>query len=139
LLSLAAKEGRPAGSGLLSLAEHVADLQTIEREARHSLAHVCRTLQTTGMLFAPLIAGATVSLAEGIGGGAFRAGGGQSLTWLGGPVGIYVLVLAVFLTGLSVGLTRGFDRALVGYRAGQALLCATLTYLGSYVLVSLLL
>lgn len=138
-ISLATKEGRPAGTALLSLADHVEELQTIEQEARHSLAHVCRTLQTTGMVFAPMVAGATVSLAEGIGGEAFRAEGGQSLTWLGGPVGVYVLVLAVFLTSLSVGLTRGFDTALVSSRAGKALLCATITYLCSYLLVGLIL
>jgi hypothetical protein len=138
LLSLAAREGRPAGTALLSLAEHVEDLQRIERDARHTIADVCRTLQTTGMIFAPMVAGATVSLAEGIGGAALRAEGGHSLVWLGGPVGVYVLVLAVFLTALSTGLTRGFDRALVGYRGGQALVSATCIYLVSYLLVSLL-
>lgn len=139
LLSLAAREGRPAGTALLSLADHVEDLQRIEREARHTIGDVCRTLQTTGMIFAPMVAGATVSLAEGIGGAALRAEGGHSLTWLGGPVGVYVLVLAVFLTGLSTGLTRGFDRALVGYRSGQAVVSATCIYLVSYLLVGLLL
>jgi len=139
LLALAAREGRPAGSALLSLAEHVEDLQTIEQEARHSLAHVCRTLQSTGLLFAPMVAGATVALAGGIDAGALRADGGQSLVWLGGPIGGYVLVLAVLLPTLSVGLTRGFDRALVGHRAGQALVCATATYMGAYLLVGQLL
>jgi len=135
LLGLAAREGRPAGSALLSLAEHVDDLQTIEQEARHSLTHVCRTLQTTGMLFAPMVAGATVALADGIDSAEFLAASGRSLGWLGGPVGLYVLVLAAILTALSTGITRGLDRALVGYRAGRALICATVTYCSSYVLV----
>ena len=135
LLALAAREGRPAGSALLSLAEHVEDLQRIEQEARHSLAHVCRTLQSTGMLFAPMVAGSTVALAEGIGGQALLGEGGQSLLWLGGPIGVYVLFLAGFLTALSTGLTRGLDRSLVGYRAGRALVCASIIYTLSYLLV----
>lgn len=135
LLSLAAKEGRPAGSALLSLASHVGDLQDIEREARHSLAHLCRTLQTTGMVFAPMVAGATVALAEGIGGAATFGEGGRSLVWLGAPVGLYVLVLAVVLTALATGLIRGLDRALVGYRSGRALVCATVVYGCAYLVV----
>jgi len=138
LLSLAAEEGRPAGAALLSLAAHVEDLQTIEQEARHSLAHVCRTLQTTGTVFAPMVAGSTVALAEGIGGEAFLSEGGQSLAWLGGPVGVYVLFLAVFLTALATGLTRGLDRALVGYRVGRTLCFSTGIYCCSYLLVGLL-
>ena len=139
LLSVAAREGRPAGTALLALAEHIEELRSIERDSRRDLAHVCRTLQTTGAFFAPLVAGATVSLAGGVDAGALRAGGGQSLSWLGGPVGVYVLVLAVLLPTLSVGLTRGFDRAFVGHRVGQALVCATGTYVGAYLLVGQLL
>jgi hypothetical protein len=135
LLSLAADEGRPAGTALLALAEHVDDLQRIEREARQQLVSVCRTLTNTATVFGPMVAGATVALAGGISGDAVLAGGGTSFGWLGGPVGVYVLLLAVVLTVLSVGLVRGFDRALVGYRVGRALVSATAIYLCSYLLV----
>lgn len=138
LLSLSADEGRPAGTALLALAEHVEDLQEIEREARHSLAHVCRTLRSTGMLFGPLVAGSTAALAASISAEGALPGGEQSLGWLGGPVGVYVLVLAVLLTALSTGLTRGFDRSLVGYRVGRSLVCATPVYLCSYLFVGTL-
>jgi hypothetical protein len=138
LLELAAHEGRPAGTALVALAEHVEDLQEIERKARHSLANVCRTLRSTGMVFGPLVAGSTVALAAGISGEQGLPGGEQSLAWLGAPVGVYVLVLAVLLTALSTGLTRGFDRSLVGYRVGRALVAATVTYLCSYLLVGLM-
>lgn len=139
LLALASEEGRPAGTAVLALGDHVEDLQAIEREARRSLAHVCQTLQTTGMLFGPLVAGATVALAEGIGGEAFLAERTQSLVWLGGPVGVYVLLLAVILTALATGLTRGLDRELLGYRTGRALCSATGAYLIAYLLVGTLL
>jgi hypothetical protein len=137
LLGLAATEGRPAGTALLALAAHVEDLQEIERDARHSLAHVCRTLRSTGMFFGPLVAGSTVALAAGISSEQGLPGSGQSLAWLGAPVGVYALLLAVLLTGLSTGLTRGFDHSLVGYRVGRALVSATVAYLCSYLFVGL--
>jgi len=139
LLALASEEGRPAGTALLALGEHVEDLRAIEQEAKRSLAHVSQTLKTTGMLFGPLVAGATVALAEGIGGEEFLAERTQSLVWLGGPVGVYVLLLAVVLTTLATGLTRGLDRELLGYQVGRALCCAAGAYLGAYLLVGTLL
>lgn len=139
LLALASEEGRPAGAALLALGDHVGDLQTIEREARRSLAHVTQTLQTTGILFGPLVAGATVALAEGIGGEAFLADRTPSLVWLGGPVGVYVLLLTVVLTALATGLIQGLDRELLAYRIGRALCCATAAYLSAYLLVGIML
>ena len=137
LLALAADEGRPAGEALLSLADHTDTLQRVRRDAQHELAYVCRTLSSTAMLFGPLVAGATVALAHGMAGETF-GGGDLSLTWLGGPVGIYVLILAVVLTALSTGLRHGLDRPLVGYRVGKALISATAAYLCAYLLVGLL-
>lgn len=139
LLSLAAEEGRPAGTALLALAEHVDDLQRIEREARQQLISICRTLTNTATLFGPMVAGSTVALAGGISGHAELTGGEHTFLWLGGPVGVYVLLLAVILTALSVGLIRGFDRALIGYRVGRALVSATSIYLCSYLVVGALL
>jgi hypothetical protein len=135
LVALAGEEGRPAGDALLAMSDHLEDLQRIEAEARHSMDHVCRTLASTGTVFGPLVAGATVGLADSMSGGDLLPGGGQSLAWLGAPVGLYVLFLAVLLAALSTGLTRGIDRSLVGYRAGRALVAATVTFLGSYLVV----
>ena len=135
LVALAGEEGRPAGDALLAMSDHLEDLQRIEAEARHSMDHVCRTLASTGTVFGPLVAGATVGLADSMSGSELLPGGGQSLTWLGAPVGLYVLFLAVLLAALSTGLTRGIDRSLVGYRAGRALVAATVTFLGSYLVV----
>lgn len=137
VLALAAREGRQAGEALLSLSDHVEKLRRVRREANHNLAYVCRTLSSTAMLFGPLVAGATVSLADGMAGEAF-GDGELSLGWLGGPVGLYVLVLAVVLTTLSTALRRGLDGALVGYRVGRALGCATVAYLCSYLLVGVI-
>ncbi len=135
VVSLAAREGAPAGPAILALAEHVDDLQRVEEDARQGLANVCGTLRSTGALFGPLVAGATVALAESMAGGQLSPSGTTpAMDWLGFAVGWYVLVLAVVLTALGVGLERGLDRPLVGYHVGRALLAAVPTFLAAYLL-----
>ncbi|MHB9288391.1 type II secretion system protein [Halobacteriales archaeon Cl-PHB] len=135
VLAFAARAGAPAGPAILALAEHVDDLQRVEDDARQELTKVCGTLRSTGSLFGPMVAGATVALAESMGGGRLTLSGtAPAMDWLGVAVGWYVLVLAVVLTALGVGLERGLDRPLVGYHVGRALLIAVPTFLASYVL-----
>lgn len=151
LLGLASEEGAPAGRALVSMADHLADLQALERECRNDLARVTGTLASTATTFGPLVAGATVALAAGMGGDAGGAaaaglgGGGQSTASatgvpplptaeLGLVVGVYVCLLAVVLTVLSTGLRHGLDRALVGQQVGRALPTAVCVYVGSVVL-----
>lgn len=164
LLALAADEGRPAGAALVALADQLETLERIEREARRDLAQVTTGLANTAALFAPLIGGATVALAEAM--AARRATAATTSTArattvasgtapsaaahaasapaaftpevLGLVVGAYVLALAVVLTALATGLDRGLDRALVGYRIGGALCAATATYLAAVVGAGLL-
>jgi hypothetical protein len=144
LLALAASEGRPAGVAVVSMADHLDELAGLEAEARRELGQVTGTLGNTASLFAPLVAGATVSLSErladsglatagDLAGRSSMAAAGPTTGDLGLAVGGYVLVMAVVLTGLSTGLERGLDRALVGYRVGAALLVATATYLAAFV------
>ncbi len=135
VLGVAAREGEPAGSALLVLADHVDDLHRLEQESRQDLAELCGTLHNTGALFGPMVAGATVALADGIARGSALSGEG-SLPWLGLAVGGYVLAFAVVLPALATSLVRGFDGPLVGHRVGRALLVATPVYLGSYLVVS---
>ncbi|WP_439025561.1 hypothetical protein [Haloarchaeobius sp. DT45] len=147
LLALAADEGAPAGRAIVSMADHLEDLQHLERECQHDLARVTGTLRSTATTFGPLVAGATVALADGmrLGGSAgVRAGalaGGDSAAAtapplatadLGLAVGAYVLLLSVVLTVLATGLQHGLDRTLVGVRVGRALPTAALVYLGAF-------
>ncbi|WP_049971227.1 hypothetical protein [Haladaptatus cibarius] len=139
LLALSAREGRPAGGAVLSMADHLDDLQQVEREARRELAQVTGTLRHTGSLFGPLVSGATVALAGGMGDvGATGTNAALAGTFpadvLGLAVGVYVLLLSAILTTLAVGLEHGLDRTLVGYRVGHALLSATGIYLAAFVL-----
>jgi len=131
LLALAAREGRPAGRAVVSMADHVDDLQRVEREARRELASVTGTLRNTAAVFGPLVGGATVALADGMAAGSL----GEPLPTaaLGLAVGTYVLLLAAILATIATGLERGFDRALVGYRVGLALLAAVGSFLAGFV------
>lgn len=137
LIAIAAREGRPAGQAMLSVANHVDDLQRVERRSRADLRTVVDTLRSTGMLFGPMVGGATVALADHMAGDAGLVGGTvPEIPWLGLAVGGYVLALAVVLTLLSVGLERGLERSLVGSKLGTSLLAATLTFLGGYLVAS---
>lgn len=139
LLALAAREGRPAGGAIVAMADHLEDLSTVEREARHDIAQVTSTLANTAAIFGPLVAGATVALADGMQfTGRLAATGGPGTGELGLAVGIYVLLLATILTALATGLARGLDRALVGYRVGWALLAATVAYVTAFFAAGLL-
>ncbi|WP_137283356.1 type II secretion system protein [Halorussus salinisoli] len=131
LLAIVAREGRPAGRAVVSMADHVDDLQRVEREARREPASVTGTLRNTAGVFGPLVGGATVALADGMAAGTL----GEPLPTaaLGLAVGGYVLLLAAILPALATGLERGFDRALVGYRVGLALLSAVGAFFAGFV------
>ncbi len=137
LFARAADEGAPTGEALVALGGHLAALERVEERARHELDAVCSTLRSTATVFGPLVAGATVALADGLGGGAAFAPEGDPLPWLGLVVGGYVILMAGILTALSIGLRRGLDRPLLAYHIGRALLLATSTLLVAYALGSL--
>lgn len=140
LLSLAAREGAPAGEALAATGDHLDDLRRVEREGRRELASVTGTLANTAALFGPLVGGATVALAAGVNGDVGPVGGRPlPVAALGPAVGAYVLLLAATLTALATGLERGLDRALVGYRVGLALATATTSYLLAVVVAGALL
>jgi len=135
LLALAAEEGRPAGQAIVAMAGHLEDLRAVEREARHSLARLTGTLRNTAAIFGPLVAGATVALADGM--ARFGAQTDSVATLpaggLGLAVGAYVLALSVVLTTLATGIEHGLDRPLVGYRVGVAAASATAVFLVAFV------
>ncbi len=140
LCALAAREGQPAGEALTALGDHLSALRRVEREGRRELSTVTGTLTNTAALFGPLVGGATVALAAGIGGDVGPLGGrALPVSALGPAVGAYVLLLAATLTVLATGLERGLDRALVGYRVGVALASATTAFLLAVVVAGALL
>lgn len=132
LLGVAARQGPPAGRALVETADHLEALGRVEREARRELSRVTSTLGNTAAFFGPLVGGATVALADSVGTTEALEGSAPATAELGLAVGTYVLAMAVILTALSVGLSRGLDRVTVGHRVGCALTLATGTYLVAF-------
>jgi len=143
LLSIAAREGRPAGSAVVSMADHLEELQEVEAEAKRELSAVTGTLDSTAAYFGPLVAGATVALAksieerQGAAGATEQVGQALSADHLSLIVGVYVLLMSVILTTLSIGLRHGLDRSLVGYHVGRSLVSSTPIYVVAVVFTQL--
>lgn len=127
LIVAAARNGTSGGETLVTVSTYLRELDDVEREARRELARTTDTLRQTALVFGPAIAGVTVALATGMG-SLGDTGQAVSIPALGSVVGVYVLLLAVVLPALSVVLERGLDGALVGYRVGVALICASAIY-----------
>lgn len=142
LLAIASDEGQPAGRAIVSMADHLEDLQEVERETRRSLSRVTDTLDNTAAYFAPMVAGATVGLAGGIAGEGVETGAIEGATsispdLLGLVIGVYVVMLCFILVPLSIALKHGFDRSLVGYRVGTSLITAIPIYIATVIVVSM--
>lgn len=140
LLSIAADEGQPAGEAIVEMANHLDDLRDVERQTHRELSEVTGTLHNTAIVFGPLVAGATIGLAEIMSteGVTTFDMGTLPTELLGLVIGTYVLILTILLTALSVGLKHGLDRPLVGYRVGKNLLVAIPTYVLSVLAVTVL-
>jgi len=120
------------------MADNLEELAAVERDARREIGKVTGTLANTATLFGPLVAGATVALADGMElDGEIAAANGPGTAGLGLAVGTYVLAMAVVLTVFATGLSRGLDRSLVGYRVGWALLVAAGVYVATFHAVGL--
>lgn len=140
LFSIAATEGRPAGEAIVSLADHLAELQSVERAAQRDLETITGTIESTARLFGPGVAGATLALADGLARGS-TVGSATALppmNGLGVAVGVYVLLLSMILAALAAGLRHGLSHSVVGYRIGTALLASVAIYPLTYLAASAL-
>ncbi|AHF98458.1 secretion system protein [Halostagnicola larsenii XH-48] len=140
LLALATDEGRPAGRAIVSMADHLEELEELESETKRNLEEVTGTLDSTAAYFGPLVAGATVGLATMMAEmdlGAIDGATAFSPDYLALSVGVFVLTLCFVLIPLSLALRHGLDRALIGYHVGRALTSATVIYLLAIVTIDI--
>ncbi|MFB6146987.1 MAG: hypothetical protein ABEJ08_04800 [Halobacteriaceae archaeon] len=138
LLALAGRHGGEAGETVIHIADHVADLARVESEGRRELATIAGTLRSTACCFGPLVGGATVALADRIGGvpQSTAVTAPLSTATLGLIVGWYVLVLAALLATFAAALDNGVDRQRIGYAAGVAISGAAISYPASFALAA---
>ena len=142
LLSIAAEEGQPAGRAIVSMADHLEELQEVERKTKRELNEVTGTLDNTAAFFSPVVGGATVGLAaiiveRGIDAADVTEAEVLPVEPLGVVVGVFLITLCLILTPLSMGLRYGLDRAMVGYYVGRALVFAVPLYVGTVAAVTL--
>ncbi len=144
LLAIAAEEGQPAGETIVSMSKHIEELQEVEKEAQRDLAQVTATLQNTAMIFGPVVAGATVALAnamvsQGVTFANLSADAAKlSVEPLAVVVGLYIVILSLLLQPLSIGLRNGLDAPLIGFETGKSILVATPIYVLTVVLAGLI-
>jgi hypothetical protein len=58
------KSQKSASISIIKLADHLKDLQLVEKKIKESLSQLTSTLQATAMLFAPMIAGVTLAITK---------------------------------------------------------------------------
>ncbi|MFO7676997.1 MAG: hypothetical protein R6V50_01235 [Thermoplasmatota archaeon] len=139
------KSQRAVSISLIKIADHLKELQGVEKMIRESLYSLTSTLRSTAALFAPLIAGVTLaitklitniigSIAETIPSNSIDAGGSVLSTvsdtfsvqnvrpeFFVLVIGIYVIQLVVLLTRFTNGIDEGDDKAAFMYSLGQTM------------------
>lgn len=134
LLAIAGEEGKPAGRAIVSMADHLEELEEVEAETKRELVQVTSTLDNTAAYFGPMVGGATVGMAEMLSAEDFEMaqGLGDATTLaienLGVVVAIYLIMLAFIMTPLSYALRYGMDRTLFAYHIGRTLLSSMILF-----------
>lgn len=133
LLAIAGDEGKPAGRAIVSMADHLEELEEVEAETKRALVQVTSTLDNTAAYFGPMVGGATVGMAEMLTAEDFTVGGDFDavtlpIEQLGVVVAVYLILLAFIMTPLSYALRYGMDRTLFGYHVGRTLVSSMVLF-----------
>ncbi|MCU4740437.1 secretion system protein [Halobacteria archaeon AArc-m2/3/4] len=143
LLAIAGDEGKPAGRAIVSMADHLEELEEVEAETKRALVQVTSTLDNTAAFFGPMVGGATVGMAGMLDPDDFSSGGGMGeaatlpIEQLGIVVAVYLILLACIMTPLSYALRYGMDWTLFGYHVGRALVSSMLLYVLTVALIDI--
>lgn len=135
------KSHEAAGNAIVKIAEHLKQLQDVEKSIRQSLGTLTSTLKSTATIFAPMIAGVTLGITKLISVvlNNMDLSGVPEDTALGGlsglsgvsfdvrpeyfvlVIGIYVIELIFLLIRFANGIDEGDDKIEYMYSLGQAL------------------
>ena len=132
------KNHEAAGASIIKLADHLKELSAVDERIRRSLYDVTSTMRSTVIIFAPLIAGITLALAEvitkilgqvgermnrvpadlsgmpvEIGQGTFSQSIAPDHFLL--AIGIYIILISTILTRFAGSVEYGGDRAQLKY------------------------
>jgi Flp pilus assembly protein TadB len=139
------KSHQAAGIAIVKLADHLKELQEVEKNIKGSLFDVTSTMKSTATIFAPLIAGVTLALSEviqkilqnisheasrlpeGMGVASIMSDVGGGMEQSISPnlfllaVGFYMIVLVIILVRFAGSIEYGGDTAQFMYDLGQIL------------------
>ncbi len=139
------KSQRAVSASLIRIADHLKQLQEVEKKITDMLYELTSTLRSTVTVFAPLIAGVTLAITtlistillsiqekqtpETITGipGTFSAAAGSFMTENIKPeyfvlvIGVYLIELVILLTRFTNGLNEGDDTATFMYNLGKTM------------------
>jgi len=138
------KSHETAGVAIVKLADHMKDLQDVERRIKESLYEMTSTMKSTACIFAPLIGGITIALSEVI--AKILQDVAHSISKLPpnmipGPadispqslelsistnmfmleIGIYLILITIILTRFSTAIEYGGDKSQMMYELSRAL------------------
>ncbi|WP_440952489.1 hypothetical protein [Methanococcoides sp. FTZ1] len=140
-----------AGVAIIKLADHLKELQNVEKNIRYSLYDMTSTMRTTACIFAPLIAGVTIALSEVIARILQDVAEGISRlpeNMVPGPaqispenldqtiapdifmmaIGIYLILITAILVRFSSTIENGGERTQFLYDLGQSLPIAIIVF-----------
>ncbi len=148
------KSHEAAGVAIVKLADHMTDLQEVERRIKESLYEMTSTMKSTACIFAPLIAGVTIALSEVIAkilqnvahsisrlppnvipGPADISP--ESLELSIGPnmfmlsIGIYLILITTILIRFSTAIEYGGDKSQMMYELSRALPISVIVFSAS--------
>ncbi len=148
------KSHEAAGVAIVKLADHMTDLQEVERRIKDSLYEMTSTMKSTACIFAPLIAGVTIALSEVIAkilqnvahsisrlppnvipGPADISP--ESLELSIGPnmfmlaIGIYLILITTILVRFSTAIEYGGDKSQMMYELSRSLPISVMVFSAS--------
>lgn len=130
-----------AGVAVIKIADHLKQLQEVEKRIRNTLGVLTSTLKTTANVFAPIIAGITLGITKLMANVMGKIGNGEILSISGlNPdyfvfaIGIYLIELVFLLNRLANGIEDGDDKIYYFYSLGKSLPYSMLIFTVSTVL-----
>ncbi|KAA0006411.1 MAG: hypothetical protein FE045_03200 [Thermoplasmata archaeon] len=120
-----------AGVAIVKIADHLKQLQNVEKSIKNALGTLTSTLRTTANIFAPIIAGVTLGITKLISStllgmpssSAFAAANFVNIkpNYFVFVIGVYIIELIFLLNRLANGIDEGDDRIEYMYDIGKYL------------------
>ena len=128
-----------AGVAIVKIADHLKQLQEVEKGIKNALGTLTSTLKTTANLFAPIIAGVTLGITKLI--ASTISNMPSENQWFATQqfvsvkpnyfvfvIGIYIIELIFILNRLANGIDEGDDRIYYFYNVGKAIVPSVITF-----------